>query len=207
MGALDVQVTGLAEMGRTFHRLADFQALAKPSIQAALDVVKAAQRGAMRRGPTGGAIASIGTHIHAKKWGVVGNSGPRGTGRFREGFLAALFLQSGTGLHGPLHRRIVAKETRGHHRVFAFPSETITKARFGSKAHAYTGWSRKAGGYAGRGAVSKRYANATLAFATSTAGMRPQPWAAAGRAAAEGAGMKAAESRFLQGIAQVRNRG
>ena len=157
-----------------YERLADFKKLVKAPVQAALDESAKTQRAKIKRGKSGKAQASIGTHIHTTSWGVYGNAGPRG-GRWVEGFLAALFLDIGTGMGGPLHRRIIAK------RVFAFPAYTSAAGgglslfgqRFGAKAKSTTSRGKfKAARY---GAFGEQ-------FARSTAGMPPQPW---GRAAKE----------------------
>jgi hypothetical protein len=159
-------------------KLEDFKVLAKPAVQAALDVVAGAQKSGIKRGPTGKAAASIGTHIHTARWGVYGNAGPRGTGRFREGFLAALFLNTGTGLQGPLGHRINAKH------VFSFSAYGSTigagslfGARFGAKASPIT---------KGRGRYKQqRFGALGKVFAHSTVGMRAQPWAKAAASSSE----------------------
>jgi hypothetical protein len=104
-----VTLRGLEETLGHMVALQDFKKLAKPAVQAALDKVTEAQRPRIKRA-SGKAQGSVGTHIHMAKWGVYGNAGPRGTSRFREGYLAAIFLDSGTGLRGPLHKRIEASE-------------------------------------------------------------------------------------------------
>jgi hypothetical protein len=107
MSGITITKRGVDEAIQHLTTLQDFKKLARQPVQDALDVVAGAQRDAIKRGPTGKAKGSIGTHIHTAKWGVYGNAGPRG-GRFREGFVAALFMESGTGLGGPLHHRITA---------------------------------------------------------------------------------------------------
>ncbi len=108
---------GIDETVGHLTKLADFKQLAKPSVQDALDVVANKQKELIKRHQLGKAQGSVGTHIHTAKWGVYGNSGLRG-GRFGAGAVAAIMLNQGTGLYGPLHKRIEAKGrhvARGHY--------------------------------------------------------------------------------------------
>jgi hypothetical protein len=199
-----VTLKGLEETIGHVVALKDFKKLAKPAVQAALDKVVEAQRPRIKHG-TGKAQASIGTHIHTAKWGVYGNAGPRGTSRFLEGYLAAKFLDSGTGLRGPLHRRVVAgaaSHSKAHSPVFAFPAYTSTGTggltlfaeRFGPKARSTTK----------RGRLNaRRFGNLGLQFARSDIGMAPQPWAKGARAAADRPAQSAFAEAFWRGIAEA----
>jgi hypothetical protein len=197
MSGIVITRTGVEEVVGRLERLRDFQKIARQPVQDALDVFAGAQKSGIKRGPTGKGQGSIGTHIHTAKWGVYGNAGPRG-GRFREGFLAALFLNSGTGLQGPLRHKIVAK------RVLSFTAYgssigagSLFGSRFGAKANPST---KSRGQY-----KQQRFGSLGKVFARSTVGMRAQPWAKAARGS-EGRARSAFEEALTKGIAEA-NRG
>jgi hypothetical protein len=115
-GGITISKLGIEETAARMAKLADFKKLAKPSVQDALDVVANKQKELIKRHQLGKAQGSVGTHIHTAKFGVYGNAGLRG-GRFGAGAVAAIMLNQGTGVDGPLHKRIEAKGrhvARGH---------------------------------------------------------------------------------------------
>lgn len=212
MSGITITKRGVDQAIGHLTKLQDFKTLARQPVQDALDVVAGVQKSSIKRGPTGKGAASVGTHIHTAKWGVYGNAGPRGTGRFREGFLAALFLNSGTGLQGPLHKRIVAGGRRAisrgvdkgtiHGGVFTFPAYGSTSgggslfgARFGAKASAIT---------KGRGSYKQqRFGALGKVFARSTVGMPAQPWAKGATSSSEGKARSAFIETLRKNIAEA----
>jgi hypothetical protein len=199
MSGITITKRGVDEAIQHLTTLQDFKKLARQPVQDALDVVAGAQRDAIKRGPTGKAKGSIGTHIHTAKWGVYGNAGPRG-GRFREGFVAALFMESGTGLGGPLHHRITFS-TGG---VFAFPAYnssvgagSLFGARFGANANPLT---------KGRGKYKQqRFGGAGMVFARATVGMGAQPWANRAASSSAGKARSTFQETLTKNIAEARN--
>ncbi|MCX6553329.1 MAG: hypothetical protein NTY02_20375 [Acidobacteria bacterium] len=220
MAVFQFTLRGVEEMAKRTLTLSDFKKLVRQPLQDGLDIVAGAQRSRIKKA-TGSASRSIGTHIHAAKWGVYGNAGPRGSGRFREGFMAALFLNTGTGLglrnqysaggakfgqraggyslEGGRHRRIHATRSAGliypeHARVLTFPAYGTTAgvgSRFGSL------FGPKARSTTSRGSYKQsRYGALGKTFAAFSRGMNAQPWAADAAAAST----KAAEDAILAGL-------
>lgn len=133
---------GVEEVAGRLARLQDFKAMARQPVQSALDVVEGKQKAGIKRGQTGKAQGSVGTHIHTAKWGVYGNSGLRG-GRFGVGAVAAIMLDQGTGLFG------------AHHALITAGKRHINAGKFRRTAHAAILGAMQADHTPGRGQRSK----------------------------------------------------
>jgi len=184
--SMSLEISGLNELEALFLRLKDFKAIAKPAVGAAADAAKPFIQAAL---PPGKARDSVGARVRSTGTGVVGVVGPRG-GRFRAGYLAALFLEKGTGLGGPRHRRL----TGAHGGSLSWPSDQAITSRFGAHANAFT----KSGRLTQR--ASAKFGNAAFTTRASTAGMRAQPWLARARSRAIPAGQAAAKAALRKAI-------
>lgn len=184
--SMSLDITGLNELEALFLRLKDFKAIAKPAVGAAADAAKPFIKAAL---PPGKVRDSVGARVRSTGTGVLGVVGPRG-GRFRAGYLAALFLEKGTGVNGPRHHRLTAQGGR----ALSWPSDQQISSRFGPHANAFT----KAGGLTKR--ASSKYGNAALTTRASTKGMKAQPWQARARSRAIPAGQTAAKEALRKAI-------
>lgn len=184
-----VEVEGLEPIQKMFLRLSDFQHLTRPIVQAAVDVAEPIISGAL---PAGKARNSVKKRVVRYRDGIVGVVGPTG-GAHRAGFLAALFLERGTGLAGHRRKRIVASQLRGHKRVLWFPSQGTVNARFGTQKSIFLKSGRLSA------LAQRRYGNAGFVAATSTAGMHARPWFQRARSAAEGP-MRQATTEALRAV-------
>lgn len=171
-----MEVEGLEPVQKMFLRLSDFQHITRPVVQAAVDAAEPYISGAL---PAGKARSSVGKRVVRYRDGIVGVVGPRG-GSHRPGFLAALFLERGTGVHGHRRARIVARNLRGHKRILWFPSQATVNARFGAQSSIFLKSGRLSA------LAQRRYGNAGFVAATSSAGMPARPWFQRARTAAEG---------------------
>jgi hypothetical protein len=189
------------ELKDRFEKLADFKGYVKPAVKAALNEFYQQERSHIRGGHSGGnsAAGSLGSRTWTDEVGVSGKTGPRGR-QHRDGYLAALFLQTGTGVFGPKHAEIDASGTglrrpdrRPVKKAMMFPSQMVVEQRFGARASIFT----KTGRQTRRS--QKMYGTAGMAIVKSTQGMPAQPWFAE----SERAGHHRAQEAFQASIHQA----
>lgn len=157
-----VELRGSDQFENLLLRLSDFQRLIRIPLNAGLGGVKRVMQAEVHSRK---ATASIKVRVYKDSTGMTGRVGPTG-GDGRPGFLAALFLESGTGLEGPKHRPIQSRSGK----PLAFWSQSIATERFGPRAQLFTKSGRL------RKAAFTRFGNAGQVVVKSTAGMPPRPW-------------------------------
>lgn len=176
--SFEISVIIPQELKDRFVKLADFKGYVKPAVKAALNEFYQQERRNIKGGHSGGnsAAGSVGSRTWTDDKGVSGKVGPRGRGH-RDGYLAALFLETGTGVYGPKHAEIDALGTgekrpdrRPTKRAMMFPSQMQVESRFGARASIFT----KTGKQTVRS--RKMYGTAGMAIVKSTRGMPAQPW-------------------------------
>jgi len=165
MANFEIEVDGVSELAAQFLRLSAFQTLLRKPINAALGEAKRVMQGYVGSRK---AKAAIKVYTVKTDTGIVGSVGPKG-GKTRAGFLAARFLEIGTGLEGPKHQRLTPRSGG----VMKIPtlSGAIVPSR---ELFTATGTMRAA-----------RAPRSGQVFATSTAGMKPRPWVDRSRRQAE----------------------
>jgi hypothetical protein len=158
-----IELRGLAAFQKTLIGLSDFQRLARKPLAAGLGAAKDVM---VAEVPSRKAKRAIKVRIYRDtSTGLTGAVGPVG-GAQRPGYLAALFLEKGTGIHGPKHRAITPR--RGQ--AFAFFSQQATTAGFGPSAQLFTKSGRL------RKAAFNRFGNAGQVVVRSTRGAPARPW-------------------------------
>ena len=162
MKDFEVRLDGLEAVDALFLRLTRFQALLRKPMNAALGEAKRTMQANV-----GSRKASDAMKVRVRKadTGMTGKVGPVG-GKHRPGFLAAKFLETGTGTRGPRHKNVMPRSCK----VMAIPSDKIVAERFGPQATIFTKTGRL------RAAAIRRYGSGMMVFARSDVGMSPRPW-------------------------------
>lgn len=158
----EVTVTGLNEVEAMFLKLHDFQKLLRVPLSAAGGVVKDEM---VRSVGSKKAQKAIKVAVKSTDTGLVAKIGPKG-GATRPGFIAALFLERGTGIHGP--RKVPVRTRSG--KAMAMPSQAIVDQRFGPQKTIFTNSGRI------RAAAIRKFGNAAYLVFQSDTGMMPKPW-------------------------------
>lgn len=157
-----IELRGLESVDKLFLRLTDFDKLVRIPLSAAggeAKTIMAGQVGSRK------AAKAMKVRVRKETAGLKATIGPVG-GDQRPGYLAALFLETGTGVYGPKHRRI----TPQHGHAFAFWSQRQVTSRFGPSAQLFTQSGRL------RRAAFSRFGNAGQVVVRSTSGSPARPW-------------------------------
>jgi hypothetical protein len=167
-GGFTITPRGFTEVEALLFRLSDFQRLARIPLTAALGQAKPVMQAEVGSRK---AAKVIKVRVSKGTSGLVGKVGPVSEhGAGREGYLAALFTEIGTGVEGPRHKPILPPNVGSHHRAFAFWSQQATTQRFGERAQLFTQSGRL------RKAAVSRFGNAGQVVIRSSKGSKARPW-------------------------------
>jgi hypothetical protein len=205
--SFEISVIIPQELKDRFVKLADFKGYAKPAVKAALNEFFQVERSRIKGGHSGGnsAAGSVGSRTWSDDKGVSGKVGPRGKSH-RDGYLAALFLETGTGVYGPRHAEIDARGNSAKNAgraaegreplklAMMFPSQMQVESRFGGRASIFT----KTGKQTVRS--QKMYGTAGMAIVKSTRGMPAQPWFAESERSGHGRAQEAFSNAIHQAL-------